>query len=41
MNDMIHDIARPNFDWEQDREQPMNYDAKAFFKLLDESSELL
>ncbi|KAJ8646970.1 hypothetical protein MRB53_008718 [Persea americana] len=41
MNDMVHDIARPNFDWEQDREQVMNYDAKAFFKLLDEGSEPL
>ncbi|XXG40610.1 hypothetical protein AAC387_Pa01g1288 [Persea americana] len=41
MNDMVHDIAGPDFDWEQDREQVMNYDAKAFFKLLDEGSEPL
>ncbi|XXG73338.1 hypothetical protein AAC387_Pa07g2275 [Persea americana] len=41
MNDMVHDIAGPDFDWEQDREQVMNSDAKAFFKLLDEGSEPL
>ncbi|KAJ8618010.1 hypothetical protein MRB53_014196 [Persea americana] len=41
MNDMVHDIAGPNFDWEQDREQVMNFNAKAFFKLLDEGSEPL
>ncbi|KAJ8615539.1 hypothetical protein MRB53_034911 [Persea americana] len=41
MNDMVHDIAGPDFDWEQDREQVMNSDAKAFFKLLDEGSELV
>ncbi|KAJ8625638.1 hypothetical protein MRB53_034168 [Persea americana] len=41
MNDMVHDIVGPDFDWEQDREQVMNSDAKAFFKLLDEGSEPL
>ncbi|XXG62870.1 hypothetical protein AAC387_Pa05g1168 [Persea americana] len=41
MNDMVHDIAGPDFDWEQDREQVMNSDAKAFFKLLDKGSEPL
>ncbi|KAJ8624480.1 hypothetical protein MRB53_033010 [Persea americana] len=41
MNDMVHDIAGPDFDWEQDREQVMNFDVKAFFKLLDECSEPL
>ncbi|KAJ8632923.1 hypothetical protein MRB53_026259 [Persea americana] len=41
MNDMVHDIVGPYFDWEQDREQVMNFDAKAFFQLLDEGSEPL
>ncbi|XP_074323740.1 uncharacterized protein LOC141660653 [Apium graveolens] len=41
MNEMVHDIAGPDFDWEQSREQPMNSDAKDFFKLLDEGSEPL
>ncbi|KAJ8639970.1 hypothetical protein MRB53_016664 [Persea americana] len=41
MNDMVHDIAGPDFDWEQDKEQIINSDAKAFFKLLDEGSEPL
>ncbi|KAJ8635817.1 hypothetical protein MRB53_010084 [Persea americana] len=41
MNDMVHDIAGPDFDWEQDREQVMNFDTKAFFKLFDEGSEPL
>ncbi|KAJ8650351.1 hypothetical protein MRB53_003374 [Persea americana] len=41
MNDMVHDIAGPYFDWKQDREQVMNSDAKAFFQLLDEGSEPL
>ncbi|KAL8124215.1 hypothetical protein AgCh_012013 [Apium graveolens] len=30
MDEIVHDIARQDFDWEQDREQPMNSDAKAF-----------
>ncbi|KAK1390500.1 hypothetical protein POM88_018678 [Heracleum sosnowskyi] len=37
MDEMVHDIAGPNFDWEQAREQPMNSDAKAFSKLLKEA----
>ena len=41
MNKMVHDIAGPNFDWEQGIEQPMNSDARDFFKLLDEGSEPL
>ncbi|KAJ8630422.1 hypothetical protein MRB53_023745 [Persea americana] len=41
MNDMVHNIAGPDFDWEQDREQVMNSDAKVFFKLLDKGSEPL
>lgn len=41
MNEMVHDITGPYFDWEQGREQPMNFDAKDFFKLLDEGSEPL
>ncbi|KAK1391652.1 hypothetical protein POM88_010708 [Heracleum sosnowskyi] len=36
MDEMVHDIAGPDFDWEQAREQPMNSDAKAFSKLLEE-----
>ncbi|XP_074327242.1 uncharacterized protein LOC141665158 [Apium graveolens] len=41
MNEMVHDIVGPDFDWEQAREQPMNSDAKNFFKLLDDGSEPL
>ncbi|KAK1356602.1 hypothetical protein POM88_049858 [Heracleum sosnowskyi] len=41
MNEMVHNMAGPDFDWEQAREQPMNSDAKDFFKLLDEGSEPL
>ncbi|KAK1347093.1 hypothetical protein POM88_021756 [Heracleum sosnowskyi] len=36
MDEMVHDIAGSNFDWEEAREQPMNFDAKAFLKLLEE-----
>ncbi|KAK1361942.1 hypothetical protein POM88_046416 [Heracleum sosnowskyi] len=41
MDEMVHDIAGPDFDWEQAREQPMNSDAKAFSKLLEEGREPL
>ncbi|KAL8116751.1 hypothetical protein AgCh_023056 [Apium graveolens] len=41
MDEMVHDIAGQNFDWEQTREQPMNSDAKAFSKLLEEGREPL
>ncbi|KAL8135872.1 hypothetical protein AgCh_010474 [Apium graveolens] len=41
MDEMVHDIAGQNFDWEQNREQPMNSDAKAFSKLLEEGREPL
>ncbi|XP_063942633.1 uncharacterized protein LOC135150301 [Daucus carota subsp. sativus] len=41
MNDMTHDLAGPDFDWEQTGEQPMNSDAKDFFKFLKEGSEPL
>ncbi|KAL8135205.1 hypothetical protein AgCh_010026 [Apium graveolens] len=38
---MVHDTKGQYFDWEQAREQPMNFDAKAFRKLLEEGRELL
>ncbi|KAK1356552.1 hypothetical protein POM88_049808 [Heracleum sosnowskyi] len=41
MDEMVHDIAGSNFDWEEAREQPMNFDAKAFLKLLEEGREPL
>ncbi|KAK1400174.1 hypothetical protein POM88_010037 [Heracleum sosnowskyi] len=41
MNEMVRDFAGPDFDWDQAREQPINADAKDFFKLLDEGSEPL
>ncbi|KAK1356087.1 hypothetical protein POM88_049343 [Heracleum sosnowskyi] len=41
MNEMVHDFAGPDFNWDQAREQPINVDAKDFFKLLDEGSEPL
>ncbi|KAK1389010.1 hypothetical protein POM88_017188 [Heracleum sosnowskyi] len=41
MNEMVHDFAGPDFNWDQAREQPINADAKDFFKLLDEGSEPL
>ncbi|KAK1398848.1 hypothetical protein POM88_008711 [Heracleum sosnowskyi] len=41
MNGMVHDFAGPDFNWDQAREQPINADAKDFFKLLDEGSEPL
>ncbi|KAL8131207.1 hypothetical protein AgCh_007216 [Apium graveolens] len=41
MDEMVHDIAGQDFDWEQTREQPMNSDAKAFTKLLEEGREPL
>ncbi|KAL8087839.1 hypothetical protein AgCh_037834 [Apium graveolens] len=41
MDEMVHDIAGQDFDWEQVREQPMNSDAKAFTKLLEDVREPL
>ncbi|KAL8107763.1 hypothetical protein AgCh_024241 [Apium graveolens] len=41
MDEMVHDIAGQNFGWKQAREQPMNSDAKAFSKLLEEGREPL
>ncbi|XP_074349663.1 uncharacterized protein LOC141689305 [Apium graveolens] len=41
MDEMVHDIAGQDFDWDQAREQPMNSDAKAFTKLLEEGREPL
>ncbi|KAL8090084.1 hypothetical protein AgCh_039525 [Apium graveolens] len=41
MDEMVHGIAGQDFDWEQAREQPMNSDAKAFTKLLEEGRETL
>ncbi|KAL8125260.1 hypothetical protein AgCh_012807 [Apium graveolens] len=41
MDEIIHDIAWQDFDWEQVREQPINSDTKAFEKLLEEGRESL
>ncbi|KAK1351544.1 hypothetical protein POM88_054231 [Heracleum sosnowskyi] len=41
MNEMVHDFAGPDFNGDQAREQPINADAKDFFKLLDKGSEPL
>lgn len=41
INDMVQDIVASHFDWEQDRDQSMNFDVKTFHKLLEKSSEPL
>ena len=52
MNVMVQDIVRPDFNWEQERDQPdfnweqerdqtTNFDAKAFFELLEHGNKPL